>query len=218
MRRRAFLAGVALAAAACGGEPEPDNTAPVVTATIGPLALEATDTSTVDLSSHFSDADGDELVYRAISYDRSVATVSVRDGVLGVAGLKRGATAALVNAQDPDGLRASQSFDVTVNGKPGPLWVELSYEEADIGAVLVRLQGPGVDSLTPHAGLESYHASDGEAARAFVFGEIAHGDTLLRFWAGDVTAPEDYLGSLVEAAGGDYRQRSTESGSLAVVR
>ena len=216
MRRRGLLvlAGMVVLAA-CG---EPDNRAPQVSGAIPALALEVTDTVRVDLSRYFSDADGDELRYAGTPLDRSVLTVAVDGSVLEVAGEKRATTVIVVNATDPDGLSTKQRFDVTVNGKPGTLWVMLGYEETEIGALLLRLSGPGVESLEAHTGLRLYSAPDGEAARALVAGDIADGDTLLGFWAGDVTAPEDYAGVLDQAAGTDYQQRSTDSASLKVVR
>lgn len=222
MRRRSLhgllaLAGAALLAAC--GEPEPENRAPQVSGAIPALALEVTDTVTVELSRYFSDADGDELRYTGIVLDTSALTVAVGGSVLEVAGKKRATTGILVDATDPDGLSTrKQRIDVTIDGKPGTLWVMLGYEETEIGALLLRLSGPGVDSLEAHTGLRLYSAPDDEAVRALVAGDIADGDTLLGFRAGDVTAPEDYAGVLDQAAGTDYRQRSTESGSLEVVR
>ena len=211
-----LLAGIALLAAC--GEPEPENRAPEVSGAIPALALEVTDTVTVELSSYFSDADGDELRYAGFSLDVAALTVAVDGSVLEVAGEKRGKTVVRVTATDPDGLSTSQSVGATVNGKPGTLWVTLGYEETGIGALLLRLSGLGVDSLEAHTGFTLYSARDGEAARALVAGDIADGDTLLGFRAGDVTAPEKYAGVLDQAAGTDYQQLSTDSGSLEIVR
>lgn len=213
---RGLLAGVALLAAC--GEPEPENRAPEVSGAIPALALEVTDTVTVELSRYFSDADGDDLRYRGYALDHSALTVAVDGSVLEVAGEKRAKTGVRVNATDPEGLSTTQTIDVTVTGKPGTLWVMLGYQETGIGALLLRLGGPGVDSLEAHAGLGLYSALDGEAVRALVAGDIADGDTLLGFRAADVTAPEEYAGVLDQAAGTDYRQLSTDSGSLEIVR
>lgn len=217
MRRPALLAAAVALPAACG-EPEPENRAPEVSGAIPALVLEVTDTVTVELSRYFSDADGDELRYTGTPLDRSALSIAVDGSVLEVAGEKRAKTVVGVSATDPDGLSTSQRFDVTVDGKPGTLWVMLGYEETEIGALLLRLSGPGVESLEAHTGLRLYSAPDGEAARALVAGDITDGDTLLGFRAGDVTAPEEYTGMLDQAAGTDYRQRSTESGSLEIVR
>ena len=183
--------------AACG-EPELENRAPEVSGAIPALAI--------------------ELRYSGVALDRSALTVAVDGSVLEVAGEKRATTGVIVNATDPDGLSTRQRVDVTVNGKPGILRVMLGYEETEIGAVLLRLSGPGVESLEAHTGLKLYSAPDEEVVRALVAGDIADGDTLLGFWAGDVTAPEAYAGVLDQAAGTDYQQRSTESGSLEIVR
>ena len=211
-----LLAGASLLAAC--GEPEPENRAPEVKGAIPALALEVTDTVTVELSRYFGDADGDELRYRGYSLDHSALTVAVDGSILEVAGEKRAKTGIRVNATDPDGLSVGQTFDVTISGKPGTLWVVLGYEETGIGAVLLRLSGLGVDSLEAHTGLRLYSAPDEEAVRALVAGDIADGDTLLGFRAADVTAPEEYAGVIDQAAGTDYRQLSADSGSLEIVR
>ena len=211
-----LLAGVALLAAC--GEPEPENSAPEVSGAIPALVLEVADTVAVELSRYFSDADGDELRYRGYALDHSALTIAVDGSVLEVAGQRRAKTGIRVNATDPDGLSTGQTVDVTVNGKPGTLWVTLGYEKAEIGALLLRLSGPGVESLEAHTGLKLYSAPDEEAARALVAGDIADGDTLLAFRAGDVTAPEEYAGVLDQAAATDYRQLATDSGSLEIVR
>ena len=211
-----LLAGVALLAAC--GEPEPENRAPEVSGAIPALALEVTDTVTVELSRYFSDADGDELRYRGVALDTAALTVAVDGSVLEVVGKKRARTEIHVNAIDPDGLLTKQTFGATVNGKPGTLWVMLGYEATEIGAVLLRLSGLGVDSLEAHTGFTLYSAPGEETVRALVAGDIADGDTLLGFRAGDVTAPGEYAGVLDQAAGTDYRQLSTDSGSLEIVR
>ncbi|MCY3808093.1 MAG: hypothetical protein OXG58_01420 [Gemmatimonadetes bacterium] len=211
-----LLAGIALLAAC--GEPEPENRAPEVSGAIPALALEVTDTVTVELSRYFSDADGDELRYRGVALDTAALTVAVDGSVLEVVGKKRARTEIHVNAIDPDGLLTKQTFGATVNGKPGTLWVMLGYEATEIGAVLLRLSGLGVDSLEAHTGFTLYSAPGEETVRALVAGDIADGDTLLGFRAGDVTAPGEYAGVLDQAAGTDYRQLSTDSGSLEIVR
>lgn len=211
-----LLAGVALLAAC--GEPEPENRAPEVSGAIPALALEVTDTVTVELSRYFSDADGDELRYRGVALDTAALTVAVDGSVLEVVGKKRARTEIHVNAIDPHGLLTKQTFGATVNGKPGTLWVMLGYEATEIGAVLLRLSGLGVDSLEAHTGFTLYSAPGEETVRALVAGDIADGDTLLGFRAGDVTAPGEYAGVLDQAAGTDYRQLSTDSGSLEIVR
>jgi hypothetical protein len=200
-----------------GSEPEA-NRRPVAEGTIPAQEIAATDTARVDLSSYFNDPDGDDLTYSSVSYDRAVATVSVSGTTLFIVGEKRGQVAVLVNAIDPDGLKASQTFGVTVVGKPGFLRVELSYAEEDIGAVLLMIEGPLMDSVSAGEGLEAYHAPVSGGMRAFVAGTVADGATVLRFWSEDVTAPGEYRGKLDEAAGKDYRQRPVGSGGVVIAK
>ena len=216
MRARSLL--TALAVAAPGYACETVNRPPEAAGPIPDQEVAATDTARVDLSPHFSDPDGDPLTFAAVSYDRSLATVSVSGTTLVIVARKRGRTVLLVNAEDPDGLKASQTFDATVVGKPGFLRVELSYGEEEIGAVLLRIEGPSMDSVRAGEGFVAYHAPVSGGMRAFVAGTVADRATVLRFWSGDVTAPGDYRGSLREAAGKDYLQRPVGSGGVVIAK
>ena len=220
--KRAALLLIAIAVVAvaysCEGS-EPVNRPPQVASPIPGQEVQATDTVRVDISSHFHDADGDPLTYSAVSYTRTVATVSVNGATLMITGVKRGGAAMLVNAIDPDGLKVSQTFDVTVVGKPGFLRVELNYDEPDIGAVVLKVVGPSMDSVRAgESGLEAYHVLVPGEMRAFVAGTIADGATVLRFWSEDMTAPGEYGGTLEQAAGKDYRQHQVGSGGVVIAR
>ena len=89
--------------------------------------LEVDATREVSLSGVFSDADGDVLTITATSSDETVATVSVAsDGTsLTVAGVSDGTATITVTAQDSDGNRVSDTFDVAVIRTPEPEAVEL---------------------------------------------------------------------------------------------
>lgn len=222
MKRLALLliaiAVVAVAYSCEGSEPQV-NRPPQVASPIPDQEVPATDTARVDLSSYFHDADGDDLTYTAVSYSQPVATVSVNGATLVIVAVKRGEAAVLVNARDPDGLKVSQTFDVTVVGKPGFLRVELNYDEPDIGAVVLKVEGPSMDSVRAgESGLEAYHALVSGEMRAFVAGAIADGATVLRFWSEDMTAPGEYGGTLDQAAGKDYRQRQVGSGGVVIAK
>ena len=91
--------------------------APVVASAIGDVTgLEAGATREVSLSGVFSDTDGDSLTVTAASSDEAIATVTVAsDGSrLTVAGMYEGTATITVTAQDPDGNRVSDVFDVPV--------------------------------------------------------------------------------------------------------
>lgn len=220
--KRAFLLLAAIAvvvvAYSCDGSKPQPNRPPQPVGSIPAQEVTATDTVRVNVSAYFEDPDEDELKYNAISYDREVAGVWVTGSILAIEGGRRGQTVVLVNALDPDGEKASQTLDVRVIGKPGFLRAELSYDEENIGAVLLRIEGLLRDSVEAGTGLEVYHARVSGGLRAFVAGNIADGGTVLRFWAEDSTAPEGYRGTLEEAAGKDYRQRPVGSGRVVIAR
>ena len=69
--------------------------------------MTAGDEVTVDVSSFFSDPDGDELTYTAESSDAAVAVAGIEGSSL------------TVTAADPHGLTAAQSAEVTVEARTG---------------------------------------------------------------------------------------------------
>ena len=90
------------------------NRAPVVVSAIPELQVAAGESTAVDMSSYFSDPDGQELSYAAALSDPSVATVSVAGTVITVAGHAKGTATVTVAATDPGGLKATRDFVVTV--------------------------------------------------------------------------------------------------------
>ena len=91
--------------------------APVVASALADMSgLEAGATQNVSLSGVFSDADGDTLTITAASSDEAVATVSVasNQSKLTLTGLAEGTGTITVAAQDSDGNRVSDEFDVSV--------------------------------------------------------------------------------------------------------
>ena len=72
------------------------------------------------LGPHFTDPDGDSLVYTAATEDGRVAGASVSGGVLWIEPRAEGETAVVVGALDPGGLRASQRVKVAVAPAPDP--------------------------------------------------------------------------------------------------
>ena len=82
--------------------------------------LEQGATQDVSLSGVFSDADGDALTITAASSDGAIATVTVAsDGsTLTLTGVAEGTANITVTAQDSDGNRVSDAFDVSVEPEP----------------------------------------------------------------------------------------------------
>ena len=93
----------------------PPNNAPTVADAIADATIaNQSGAHQVSLSGVFSDADGDDLTITASSSNESVATVAVSNDTLTVTARSRGSATITVTAQDPDGKRVSDSFDVTV--------------------------------------------------------------------------------------------------------
>ncbi len=135
--------------------------APVVAAAIADVSeLEIDATHDVSLSGVFSDADGDSLTVTAASSNTAVAQISTAtDASTGsvtavtVTGVDEGTATITVTAQDSDGNRVSDTFDVTVPAAqqqqqavelPGPV-TELTLT-ADGDKVVVRWTAPDVGS------------------------------------------------------------------------
>ena len=81
----------------------------------------------VDVSSYFSDPDGDALSYTAASSNAGVASVSVSGSSVAVTALAKGVATVTVTARDPGGLSAVSSFGVTVTVSGSGFQIELVF-------------------------------------------------------------------------------------------
>ncbi|WP_420633814.1 Ig-like domain-containing protein [Candidatus Palauibacter sp.] len=93
---------------------EAANRAPEAVGAIPSQSLTTGDEVTVDVSSFFSDPDGDDLTYTAESSDAAVVTASLSGSSLTVTAVAAGTATVTVTAADPDGLTAMQSAEITV--------------------------------------------------------------------------------------------------------
>ena len=114
--------------AGCGGgdgngtgptpPPTQPNQAPRTTGSLGELEVPLRATVTVDVSSNFSDPDGDRLSFTATSSDPGVVGAQASDANVNVTGVNPGTATITVTARDPGGLTASLPLAVSVNGPP----------------------------------------------------------------------------------------------------
>ena len=88
------------------------GTIPEQTLTLGGAAV------TIDLSSYFSDADGDILTYTATSGDTTKVTVSVSGADVTLTPVAAGTVTVVVQATDPEGASAKQDITVDVQTPP----------------------------------------------------------------------------------------------------
>ena len=179
-----LAAPVVLCTATCG-DPVETNRAPVASAAIPGAAVAVGDSMVLDLTPHFSDPDGDPLVFRAASSDASVATASASGGTATTRGVAKGTATVTVTATDPDGLSASQGFKVTVPNRqprvtdPIPGQRLFRGDSAMVG-VAPHFSDPDDDPLTFKA-----TSSDASVATVSVSGDTV---TVLAVGPGGTTA------------------------------
>ena len=78
------------------------------------LDLGGTATATIDLSSHFSDADGDTLTYTFAHHPPGKVSLGVSGAELTITAQNAGQTTIIVTATDPSGAAVAQGFFVEV--------------------------------------------------------------------------------------------------------
>ena len=87
--------------------PQPRGTIPSVSVPVGEPAW-------IDVSSYFTEPDGEALTYGATSSNPAVATVTVAGSRVTVTAVAKGTSNVTVTATDPGGLTATQTFQFTV--------------------------------------------------------------------------------------------------------
>ena len=90
------------------------NRAPAPAGEIPALEVFVGESVTVDVSSYFTEPDGDPLSYAAATSNANMATVAATGAVLTIEGVGQGTATITVTASDPHGLAALQTFAVTV--------------------------------------------------------------------------------------------------------
>ena len=95
--------------------PTRSNRAPQAVGTIPDLTVSQGETTTLNVSSHFSDPDGDSLTYSAATSNSGVTSASVSGADLTLAAAAAGTATITVTGTDAGGLAAQQSFALTVS-------------------------------------------------------------------------------------------------------
>ncbi len=121
----------------------------------------------MNVSSYFTDPDGDTLAYSATSGDTTVVTVSVSGDTVTVTPGAVGAAEITVTATDPGGLSATQAFWVGVNSNQRPQRRgKVSDTSVDVGGS-VALVASGYFS-DPDGDALTYSATSANTATATV--------------------------------------------------
>ena len=103
------------------------NRTPVAVRTIADMVVAVDDSAVVDVAEHFTDPDGDALIYAATSSSTAIARVTLAGGVATVVARAEGRATIAVTARDPEGLTARQTFTVTVAADPDRAVLEALY-------------------------------------------------------------------------------------------
>ena len=93
---------------------------PTTIGTIPDQTVKVDGTATVDVSSYFSGPDNETLTYTASTSDKTIATVSVSSATVTITGVAAGTTTITVIGTARNGLTATQTFSVTVEGSTNP--------------------------------------------------------------------------------------------------
>ena len=121
------------------------NRAPEAVGTISSQTMTTGQTASLDVADYFSDPDGDELAYGAESGNTSVLTVGIAGSSLTLTAVAAGSAAVTATAEDPGGLSAVATFEVSVSAPPGGFRIDLVFassltatQEAAFGAAAER--------------------------------------------------------------------------------
>ncbi|WP_419165239.1 Ig-like domain-containing protein [Candidatus Palauibacter sp.] len=108
-----------------------ENRAPVAIGAVPRQSMDAGGSLMVDVSSYFSDPDGDVLGYEAASTDTDVVTAVVSGSVVTINAVADGTATVSVSATDPDGLSATQGIEVVVGRESGGFRDDFESDELE---------------------------------------------------------------------------------------
>ena len=110
------------------------NVPPVISTPINTVELRPNATApAIDLTTHFSDPDGDTLTFTAATDQPNIATATVEGNNLTIRARDRGLTSVRVTATDPDGESVQMTFLVAVVNDPPTAQTSISLDLAHRG-------------------------------------------------------------------------------------
>ena len=134
---------------------EAANRAPVAVGEIPALTLEEGTRFTAAINQFFHDPDGDTLTYVPTVSDTLVVTAAITDTVIVVNAVGEGMATITITATDPEGLSATQTASITVEGtNEGPTLTDtLQHQDLMVGDTLTLdaadyFTDPDGDTLT----------------------------------------------------------------------
>ena len=148
------------------------TSAPVAVGTIPDQYMEVGGTAaTVDVSSYFSDADGDPLAYTATSADTSKATVSVSSATVTITPVAVGTSAITVTARDGSST-ATQTFSAVVDvPNTAPITVgSMPDQTMNVGESMITNVDSYFQDTTGHTWTYTAATSDTSIATASMSG------------------------------------------------
>ena len=143
------------------------NRTPLAVGEIANREVAVGDSVTVDVSSYFSEPDGQPLTYSAES-DSSVTILSVADAMVTVVAVSKGTRTVTLTATDPGGLTAAQSFMVTVPNRAPLAEGSLSDQTIEVGDTASMSMSPYFVDLDGDALTYAVESSDATVIAAMV--------------------------------------------------
>ena len=112
------------------------NRPPEAVGMIADLEVQVDSVVVVDVAEYFEDPDREMLEYAAASSEMTRVAVSVSGSTVTVSGVAKGNATVTVTAQDPGGLFAEQSFEVTVPNRPPEVAGVIADLEVEVDSVV----------------------------------------------------------------------------------
>ena len=136
--RCAVLLSATMLPVSCGDDTvEPKNGPPVAIGAIPAQTVVVGDSTAVDVSGYFSDPDGETLTFRAESSATDIVGVSVAGSIVTGKGVSQGTATVRVTAQDPGGLSAGHSFNMTVPNRVPEAVGTMAARELEVDSAVV---------------------------------------------------------------------------------